>query len=259
MAEEGMVSTRGLIDAELGSLRRFTGILDSMPDEIKVYGEGDQQRSSKRISLNFKDLDVKEAVEPYHFPTNTIIIGLSNRKKSRWGVLSEGTPTDRTMGFNNVADLQYSKEQLDQDNANYVKPADRMDMKDCIGKRLGMVLTDGEESRPGPMDLYDARATDESHPKGMDVPTPAWTVYEIEGIGAAGAGAGGARALAEGMLDGKALNDFNPIAIAHPAIRADVALLAEIGIPPSAPNSFANLLVAADKFTKDEQEVYHKV
>jgi len=35
--EEGTVTTRGLIDAELGPLRRFTGILDSMPTEDRFY------------------------------------------------------------------------------------------------------------------------------------------------------------------------------------------------------------------------------
>jgi len=251
MAEEGMVSTRGLIDAELGPLRRFTGILDSMPDEIRTYGEGDSARSSKRISLNFKDLDVKEAVEPYHFPTNTIIIGQSNRKKSRWGVLSEGTPNDRTVGFNNVADLQYTAEQLDPSNANYIKPADRMDLiRDCMGKRIGNVMTDGLEGRPAPMDLYDGRADE-------DRPTPAWTVYEIEGVGVAGGGGVSAMDLAMGLLDGKTLADFNKAALDNPIIRADTALLQSIGMPPTAPNSFANVLKTGGKFYQDEAGVFH--
>ena len=74
MVEEGMVSTRGLIDAELGPLRRFTGILDSMPTEKQTFGEGESARETTRISLNFKDIDVKEAVEPYHFPIVTLMM-----------------------------------------------------------------------------------------------------------------------------------------------------------------------------------------
>ena len=46
MPDEGMITTRGLIDAELGPLRRYTGILDSMPDEKVTYGEGESARAS---------------------------------------------------------------------------------------------------------------------------------------------------------------------------------------------------------------------
>jgi len=199
MAEEGMVTTRGLIDAELGPLRRFTGILDSMPTEIVTYGEGESARPSTRISINSRDIDVKEAVEPYHFPIHTIQVSQSNRKKSRWGVLSEGTPKDRTIGFNNVADQQYTAEQLDPSNANYIKPADRMDLKrDCMGKRIGWVMTDGLDGRPESTDLYDGRAQ-------VDKPTPAWTVYEIEGVGVAGGQGVSAMDLAMSLLDGKSL------------------------------------------------------
>jgi len=252
MAEEGTVTTRGLIDAELGPLRRFTGILDSMPTESRTYGEGEGARATTRISLNFKDIDVKEAAEPYHFPTATLIMSQSNRKKSRWGVMSEGTPENRTIGFNNVADQQYSAEQLDQANANYVKPADRMDMKDCIGKKLGMVLTDGVEGRPTPMDLFDGRSME-------DRPTPAWTVYEIEGVGVAGGQGVSATDLAMSLLDGKTLPEFNKVALDNPVIRNDTALLQAISLPPTASGSFANTMKTAGRFTQDGAEVYHKV
>ncbi len=253
MTPEGMTTTRGLIDAELGPLRRFTGILDSMPTEKQTYGEGENARESTRVNINLKDLDVKEAVEPYHFPTYTIRVSLSNRKKSRWGVLSEGTPKDRTHGFNNVADQQYSAEQLDQSNANYIQPKDRMDMeKHCIGKRLGFVLTDGTEGRPESMDLFDGRQM-------IDVPTPAWTVYEIEGVGVAGGGGSGAMDLAISLLDGKTLAEFNTAALANPVIRNDRELLQAISKPPTAPDSFANSMITESKFSKDDADVYHKV
>lgn len=254
MPEEGMVTTRGLIDADLGPLRRFTGILDSMPDEKQTFGEGESARESTRISLNFKEIDVKEAVEPYHFPIVTIIMSLSNRKKSRWGVLSEGTPKDRAVGFNNVADQQYTTEQLDPSNANFIQPKDRMDLKrNCMGKRLGMVMTDGMDGRPESMDLFDGRAN-------TDRPTPAWTVYEIEGIGVAGGQGVNAMDLAMGLLDGKTLAEFNTAALANPVIRSleNIALLQAIGMPPTAPNSFANTMKTAGKFTQDEQGVFHK-
>jgi len=251
--EDTAPSTRGLVEGDLGPLRRFTGILDSMPTEPKTYGEGEAARTSTQIKLNCKDIDVKEAVEPYHFPIYTITLSQSNRKKSRWGVLSEGTPEDRKVGFNNVADQKLTPEQLDPSNANYIKPADRLEIKACIGKRLGFVMTDGIDDRPKPMDLYDGRAD-------ADRPTPAWTVYEIEGVGVAGGQGTSAMEVAMGLLEGKTLTDFNNAALANPVIRNDVALLASIGLPPTAPNSFANVLVTAGKFTKDEATgIYTKV
>ena len=251
MAEEGMVSTRGLIDADLGPLRKFTGVLDSTPTEKQTFGEGEAARESTRISLNFKELDVKEAVEPYHFPIYVITLSQSNRKKSRWGVFSEGTPKDRTVGFNNVVDQQYTPEQLDYSSPEYVKPSERMDLKDCLGKRFGMVLTDGIEGRPAPMDLFDGRLN-------ADKPTPAWTVYEVEGVGIAGEQGVSAMDLAMKLLDGKTLAEFNKLALDNPIIRNDTALLQAISMPPSAATNFANTLIKAKKFTKGTDGVYRK-
>ena len=252
MAEEGIVTTRNLIDAELGPLRRFTGVLDSAPTEKQTFGEGEAARETIRISLNYKDIDVKEAVEPYHFPIVTLIMNQSNRKKSRWGVFGEGTPKDRTIGLNNILDQQYTPEQLDPSNPAYIKPVNRMDLKDCFGKRLGMVLTDGLDGRPEPMDLFDGRAN-------IDRPTPAWTVYEIEGVGIAGGQGVSPMDLAMALLDGRTLAEFNKIVLDNPIVRGDVALLQAISMPPTALKSFANTMLKAKQFTKDEQGVFHKV
>ncbi len=257
MTQEGMVTTRGLIDAEIGPLRRFTGILDSVPTEMQTYKknpEDDEEagKKTKRVTINSASIDVKEAVEPYHFPTHTFIVSESNRRKSRWGVLSEGTPKDHTVGFNNVADQQYSAEQLDPGNANFIKPADRMSIKDCIGKRIGWVMTDGLDGRPEPMDLFDGRA-------GIDKPTPAWTVYEIEGVGVAGSQGVNTLDLALGILYDKTLAEFNTAALANPVIRNDTALLQSISKPPTAPDSFANTMLTAGRVTQDESGIFHKV
>ena len=207
--------------------------------------------------LNLKDLEVIEAVEPYHYPVYTISVPLSNKKKSKWGVLSEGTPSDRTVGFNNVADLQYSAEQLNPESPEFIKPAERMDIEGAIGKRVGMVLTDGEDNRPKPADLFNGRANDG---KGGDVPTPAWTFYEIEGVGTAGGGAGvSALEVAMSLLDGKSLPDFNKAAMESPIIRKDMELLQSIGMPPSAANSFIKTMTKTGKFKADTQGMYHKI
>lgn len=246
--EQKPITTRNLIESGLGPLRRFTGLFVSMPTQEQTYGEGEEARVSTRINLNYGDIDVLESVEPYHFPTVTISISQSNKKKSRWGVFGES--------FNVVVDQQYSAEQLNQDSPKYIPPKDRMDIEKCIGKRKGLVMADGEEGRPQPPILWNGRAGEDG--KGADVPTPTWTVYMVEGIGTVGAGQNPID-LAMDMLDGSTLAEFNAKAMGSPVIREDVELLQAISQPPSAPGSFANALVTAGKFAKDDQETYHKV
>jgi hypothetical protein len=241
----GVPSGRGLVDFDVGPLRRFTAIIDSMPRDPQTYGEGESARHSMRISVNCKDVEVIEAVEPYHFPIFTFQVTESNKKKSRWGVLSES--------FNSVADKQYSEAQLDPSSPNFIKASERMDWKDVLGKtRLGFVLADGEDGRPEPPMLYDGRAEE-------DKPTPAWMIYSIEGIGAAGAEGISATELAEALLDGKTLAQFNKEALANPTIRNKADLLQAISLPATAAGNFANALVTAGKFTVDDAGVYHKV
>ena len=253
MPDESTVpSTRGLIDFDVGPLRRFTSILDGMPKESQTFGEGEKARQSMRITFNHKDIEVLEAIEPYHFPTFTFQITESNRKKSRYGVLSES--------FNAIADSQYTPEQLDPSNPIFVKDSDRMSWKDVLGKvRLGWVLTDGEDGRPEPPMLFDGRATDAANPRGQDMPTPAWAIYSIEGVGVAGGQGVNPAELAEALLDGKTLTQFNKDALANDIIKAHASLLQSIALPPTAPGNFANALVTAGKFIKDETTgIFHK-
>lgn len=250
--ESTIPSSRGLIDFDVGPLRRFTGIIDGMPKEKQTYGEGANARDSMRITVNISSVEVLEAIEPYHFPTFQFQVTESNRKKSRYGVLAES--------FNSVADMQYTAEQLDPSNPAFIKDSDRMSWKDTFGKmRVGFVLADGENGRPEPPMLFDGRATDTAHPKGQDVSTPAWMIYSIEGIGVAGGQGVNPAELAESLLDGKTLPQFNKEALANDIIKGNTALLQSIALPPTAAGNFANALVKAGKFTKDDQGVFHKV
>lgn len=243
--ESDLPSSRGLIDFDVGPLRRFTGIIDGMPKEPQTYGEGTSARQSMRITVNIKDIEVIETIEPYHFPTFQFQVTESNRKKSRYGFLCEG--------FNAILDGQYSAEQLDPSNPAYIKDRDRMSWGDVIGStRVGFVMADGEDGRPEPPMLFDGRA-------GEDRPTPAWTVYSVEGIGVTGGQGIDPVDLAEALLDGKTLAEFNKEALANEIIKGSTALLQSIALPPTAAGNFANALVKAGKFTVDANKVYHRV
>jgi hypothetical protein len=244
MADDNPVTTRNLVDSGLGPLRRFTGILDSTPTEKRIFGEGDNARESERVQLNIRELEVLEAAEPYHFPTYTIQANLSRQKRSRWGVLANS--------FNELVDQQYSATQLDPSSPEYIKVADRVDLEDAIGKRIGFVMSDGLDGRPQPPSLFDGRAQE-------DKPTPCWVVYSVEDIGTGGSSGKSALDTAMSLLDGKSLSEFAALALANPAIRADVTLLQAITKPTTAPESFANTMIASGQFTVDAQEVYHKV
>lgn len=252
MAEEqSTLSVRNLIETDIGPLRRFSGILESAPEETKYYGEGELKRPSTSISFNFKEIEVIEAVEPYHFPIFTVMLTRSNRKKSKYGVFGVSLAT--------LLDKQYTPEQLDPSAPDYLKPQDRMDLADCFGKRLGLVVADGEDGRPAQHSLFDGRAKDEAHPKGQDVPTSVWEVYMVEGIGSTGDD--GTTPVSEAMrlLDGKTLSEFNKAALNSDIIRSDTALMQSIGMPVSAPASFANTMTSTKQFTKDKTGIYHKV
>jgi hypothetical protein len=252
MADEKAISVRSLIDSDIGPLRRFTGILDSMPQEEKIYDEGKPTaKSSTRINLNFKDLEVIESVEPYNFPITTIMLTLSNRKKSKFGVFGES--------LGKILDMQYNDAQRDPNSPEYVKPAERMDLPDCLGKRIGMVMADGEDGRPAMHLLFDGRAVDETHLKGQDMPTAVWEVYMIEGIGTAGEEGVTPLMKAMELLDGKKLSEFNQAALASDVIRGDQELLQSIGLPASAKNSFTATMLSSKQFTKDAGGVFHKV
>jgi len=251
--EEKLPSVRDLVESDSGPLRRFTGVLDSMPQEEQVWQAGTpDERKSMKLNLNYKDIEVIESVESYHFPIYILSLGLSNRKKSKYGVFG--------VSLAEILDQQYSAAQLDPDSAEYVKPTNRMDLKDCVGKRMGMVLADGPETgRPDKHLLFDGRAKDEEHPKGQDMPTAVWEVYMVEGVGVKGAEGQNPMETAIKLLDGANLTEFRTAAMASDLVRGDIPLLQSIGMPETAPNSFAATMITSGSFTKDENGVFHKV
>lgn len=106
---EDPISVRNLTDSTFGTpLREFKGTLESYHPEEQKYGTF--------VILNFKDIEVVRATEPYNFPTAIISIKLSNKKRSGWGILSDS-----------LASHLASDE----------------DIKDAIGREWHMVMKEG--------------------------------------------------------------------------------------------------------------------
>lgn len=253
MADEKIPSVRGLIESDIGPLRRFYGVLDSCPQEEKKYDEGTpNERKSTQISLNFKDLEVVESVEPYNFPIYTVQFTLSNRKKSKYGVFG--------VSLANILDLGLTEAQKDPTSPEYVKPTDRPDLADCIGKRMGLVMADGEDGRPAQHDLFDGRAKDETHPKGQDVPTSSWECFFVEGYGSTEGDGKSPLDAAMDLLDGKTAAQFNAAALESEVIRQDADLMSSIGLPISSPKNFMTSMVNSKTFKKDAKTgIYSRV
>ena len=252
MPDEKIPSIRSLIESDLGPLRRFFGVLDSISQETKTYGEGENKRDSIQLSLNFKDLEVVNAIEPYNFPIYTVQLSLSNRKKSKYGVFS--------VSLGAILDQVLSDSQKDPTSPEYVKPSDRTDLEDCISNRMGLVMADGEEGRPHMHNLFDGRNKDETHPKGQDTPTASWEVFSVEGYGSTGDEGKTPLDTAMDLLDGKTYPQFNDAALASELIRSDTTLLTSIGMPVSSPKNFAQTMLASKQFTKEAKSgVFHRV
>jgi len=215
-------STRNLQDGFAGTpLRRFKGKYDGYTTEPATGYEG------TRVLLNFASVEVLESTEPYNFPTATINIGQSNKKKSKWGYLGE--------------------------SLNKLQPPDE-DIDDQQGKVWGMVYCDGQEGRPAPRPIWSRDADRTMYPDG-EVPTPVWEVYELEGAASAAPGSGAVTPTdrAKELLDGNTLSDFNRKAFADTLVRKDPDLQRAI-----TDKSFVKNLLDAGEFTKDENDLYHK-
>jgi len=170
-------SVRGLIDSEFQTpLRKFTGILDSFYREERQY--------STVVVLNFKGLEVIRSTEPYILPIAQISIKESKKKKSSWGIFGESL-------------------------AAFL--AEEEDLKDCVGRRMGMEMEEGHifgKDRDTKEDL---------------IGNP-WRVYYVAGAKAGIAGVQPAVARARELLIGKTRAEFNKAAYADPLIKNDVAL-----------------------------------
>lgn len=111
MADQELVTIRGLVDSEFGTpLRKFVGTLDSYYPEERKFGDV--------VVLNFRDVEVLKSIEPYNFPIAQIAIKLSNKKNSAWGVFGESL-------------------------AQFLSETE--DIGDCVGKKIGLEMEEGHK------------------------------------------------------------------------------------------------------------------
>jgi len=250
---DDLVSVRGLVDSDFDMpVKEFDGVFAGYETAPASGYDG------TRVNLNYKDIDNVVAVSPYNLPTVVLNMGLSNKKKSRFGYYGSS-----------LADLI---------------PAD-MDIKDCAGQAHHVVFADGEDGRPEPKPIWNKTAGDnwklaialtqkmnavedsqqqsnlqdelnglgELHKDGM-VPTPVWLVTSVDGVGTAGgSGNSGQSATewAEENLVGKTRADFNKWAFTDPRVRKDIQLTRSI-----TDKSFVNGLVQIRRVEEDENGVF---
>ncbi len=190
---EDLVSIRGLVEGGGTPLRHFKAKFAGYETEPATGYEG------TRVNLNFADLEVIASTEPYNLPTTVINLGLSNRKKSKWGYFGDSL-------------------------AAFLAPEE--DIKSCTHRILELVYSDGLDGRPSPdtTKIWQRDSDREQYPDGM-VPNPTWTVIGLDGAQKAESGSiesANDKLLRE--LIGKTRADFNKAAFTLEYVRANPAL-----------------------------------
>jgi len=259
---ENLVSIRGLVEGGGTPLRRFKGKFAEYLTEPASGYEG------TRVILNFgPDVEVLQSNEPYNLPTASINLGLSNKKRSKWGYFSDSL-------------------------AQFLAPTE--DIKDALDKEMGLVYTDGQDGRPSPSDtriwnrdagnnykiaialeqgikaimdkgakatsdeqkkLIDLKAEREAigevYPDGM-VPTPVWLVYELEGaVATEGGNVESANDKLLRELVGKTRAEFNKVALGLSYVKANPPLQRAI-----IDKSFITGMTATGKVHEDTNGVF---
>ena len=213
------ISTRGLTSGGLGTvLRKFKGTLvDYIPEERDVPNSS-PPRKSVSVKLQFKDIEVMAATEPYAFPTVEFSIPFSKNVASRWGIFAT--------------------------SVNSIIPPNE-DIKDQKNKVFVMEATGGHKMR-----------TKGENNTWVDTEIEAWEVESINGKGkgtAAGIKVKTPQQILEDLLDGKTKADFNSAAYALPEVKNSPDLQRTI-----TDSSLVTALVTTGKFTVDDNKVYHK-
>ena len=219
-------SIRGLRDSGQWPgypLTKFYGVLESYPPE-------DDQFGTKRINLNYVDVEVLDSVEVYPFPIATVALKLSNQVMSAWGIFAQSL-------------------------AGCIP--DDEDLKDQVGKKIGMEYTPDHDygfkdaSWVPNVDGEGNALNEEERP---NVIRSAWEVFEVEGS-VAGAAAMSPEDKLKEILNGKNRADFNKAAMTDPLIKTQGQAFIKEHIISKA---FVTKVIESGEFTEDENGVFHK-
>jgi hypothetical protein len=219
------VTIRGLQESGQRSgypLVKFTGVLDSFYDEEDNF-------SNTQIHLQFTDLDVEEAAEPYPFPIAELTIKYSNYKNSGWGIFSQSL-------------------------AKCI--ADDEDLADIVGRPLTLGYTPGhdlgfKDNNWQPEVDDNGNAINES--ERPNVVIDAWEVLGVDGVSAA---TGTVEDVLAGLLDGKTRAEFNRAAMTDPTVKAQGAAFIKKQITSKA---FITEALNSGAFEEDGDGVFHAV
>jgi len=219
------VTIRGLQESGQRSgypLVKFSGILD------RCYDKEDKW-SVTQNHLEFTDVEVEEAVEPYPFLVAEILIKDSNLRNSAWGVFSESL-------------------------AEYL--TDDEDIKDAVGKVITMGYTPGHNY--GFKDKnWQVTVDDDGNPinenERPNVIKDAWEVLGVDGVSAA---TGTVEDVLAGLLDGKTRVEFNRAAMTDPTVKAQGAGYIKAQITSK---TFITDALKSGQFEEDADGIFHAV
>ena len=202
-------------------LVRFSGTLDSYYDEEDKW-------ATTQVHLQFADLDVEEAVEPYPFPITEFTIKYSNYKNSGWGIFAESLA--KCIGEDE-------------------------DLPDLVGRKVTMGYTPGHDlgfkDNNWQVDVDDeGNAINEDERPNVII--DAWEVLGVDGVSAA---SGTVEDVLAGLLDGKTRVEFNRAAMTDPTVKAQGAGFIKAQITSKA---FINEALSSGAFV-EEDGVFHTV
>ena len=262
---DDLVSVRGLVDSDFDlPVREFDGVFAGYETEPASGYEG------TRVKLLYGDIDNVVAVSPYNLPTVTLNMGLSNKRKSRFGYYGDS-----------LGQLEPTDEDINM-----------QDGKIWAGQRHHVVFCDGLDGRPEPKPIWsrdagnawkryvqveirlsalesvlsptaeeqqemsnlkeEIESMEEVYRDGM-VPTPVWIVASVDGVSAGGTENDAVSTVewAEQNIVGKTRAEFNKWFYADPKCRKDTVLTRAVS-----DKSFVTSLIQMERIEEDENGVF---
>lgn len=241
-------------------LRLFDGILAEVIPEQRT--KKDLTGKYNVVKLLFTDLNIYSTTEPWILPTVEVEFFGNKNRTSEFGIF--GTTLGATL------DMGLTASQQSPDSADYVPPAKRLNLRDCTGKRIGLVWSDEVDGRPPMHILWNGRARKEEL-------QPSWEVYMVESIGqrlqfdvtpevatasddsaTEDESVSNATLVAMKLLDGKTATQFNKEALGSDIVKGDEEVFTAVATPPGSEGSFLDTMVNTGNF-KVVKGVYKRI